>query len=125
MTTQPPCLTVFFDGACPMCRREIAYYQRLDTRQRVGWQDVSAPASGQDCPDGLCRADMLKRFHVMDSSGQVFSGAAGFVQLWRVLPAPWSLLGRIAGLPGLVQLLELVYRAFLPVRPWLQRRFNP
>lgn len=124
MTTPPPLLTVFFDGACPMCRKEIAYYQQLDTHQVVAWRDVSGSASIGDCPDGLCQTDLMKRFHVMDSSGQVFSGANGFVHLWRVLPAPWPLFGRVAGLPGLLQLLELAYRAFLPVRPWLQRRFR-
>ena len=122
MTIQPPRLTVFFDGACPMCRREIAYYQRVDKTRVVAWREVAAPIG--DCPDGLCQADLLKRFHVMDSAGQIFSGAAGFARLWRVLPAPWSLFGRVAGLPGLVQMLELAYRAFLPVRPWLQRRFR-
>lgn len=124
MIDNPPPLTVFFDGACPLCRREIAYYQRLDKARVVAWRDVSAPTSRADCPDGLCQTDLMKRFHVMDGTGQVFSGAAGFVRLWRVLPAPWSLLARVAGLPGVVHGLELAYRAFLPVRPWLQRRFG-
>lgn len=29
--------TVFFDGGCPMCRREIAHYQRLDAAGRIRW----------------------------------------------------------------------------------------
>lgn len=124
MTTQRPRLTVFFDGACPMCRREIAYYQRMDKTRVVAWQDVSVTAPLLECPDGLCQADLMRRFHVMDSAGQVFSGAAGFAHLWSVLPAPWPLLGRFAGFPGLVQMLELAYRGFLPMRPWLQRRFR-
>lgn len=107
-----------------MCRREIAYYQQLDKAQVVAWRDVSATTADADCPDGLCQTDLMKRFHVMDSAGQVFSGAAGFVHLWRVLPAPWSLLARVAGLPGVVHVLEMAYRAFLPVRPWLQRQFR-
>lgn len=123
MTTLPR-LTVFFDGSCPMCRKEIAYYQQLDTHKAVAWRDVSSATSAADCPDGLCQTDLMKRFHVMDPTGQVFSGAAGFVNLWRVLPAPWSVLARVAGLPGVVHALELAYRAFLPIRPWLQKRFR-
>ena len=32
--------TVFFDGGCPMCRREIARYQHLDAAGRIRWLDI-------------------------------------------------------------------------------------
>ena len=38
-----PCdaLTVMYDGACPLCRREIGLYQSLTPLQTVAWLDVS------------------------------------------------------------------------------------
>jgi len=30
-----PAVTLFWDGGCPLCRREIGFYQRLDTKKRV------------------------------------------------------------------------------------------
>jgi len=48
-STEPAPLTVFYDGACPLCRREIAFYQRLDRAQRLVWRDV---AKTVECPDG-------------------------------------------------------------------------
>ncbi len=42
-------LTVLYDGACPLCRREIAHVQRLSQRQGDGalcFLDVSAAAAG-------------------------------------------------------------------------------
>ena len=69
-------IKVFFDGSCPLCRREIAYYQRLDISHKLAWVDVSLDDA--ICPDGYCQQALLKRFHVRTNDGQMFSGAAGF-----------------------------------------------
>lgn len=120
MTPQPPSqrMTVFYDGACPLCRREIAFYQRLDQPQRLIWRDV---AQGADCPDGYCSADLLARFHVLTTDGRMESGARAFAALWMALPAPWPWFGRIAQWPGIAWLLEGAYRLFLPLRPLIRR----
>lgn len=109
-------LTVYFDGACPLCQREIASYQRLQALQPVRWCDVAAQP-----PDvaGLDQASALARFHVRDAQGRVFSGAAAFVQLWQRLPY-WRHLAWLARVPGVLALLEGAYRAFLPLRPHVQ-----
>jgi len=115
-----PQLTVFFDGACPLCQREIAYYQRLDRASNVQWVDVST--ADVACPDGYCQLDLLKRFHVQCEQGQIYSGAAGFARMWAVLPGVWRYVGKVAMLPPITWLLELVYKSFLPIRPWMQKR---
>jgi predicted DCC family thiol-disulfide oxidoreductase YuxK len=113
-------LEVFFDGSCPLCRREIAYYQRLDVSRCLAWVDISM--NHAICPDGYCQQDLLKRFHVRTPDGRIVSGAAGFALLWTLLPGAWKYAGHIASLWPVTALLELAYRVFLPLRPWLQRR---
>ena len=110
-------LTVLFDGACPLCRREIGVYQSLQPTQPVAWLDVSQ-SSAQLPPED--RARYLARFHVRQEDGSLLSGAAAFVALWRVMPG-WRWLARLARLPGVTPLLEWLYRGFLRVRPSLQR----
>ena len=108
-------VTVWFDGDCPLCAREIALMRRLDRRGAVRFIDV---ASGQGtCP--VDRAELLARFHA-EEDGRLVSGAEAFAAMWRAIPVlrPLGLAARnrwvLAG-------LERLYRLFLRVRPRLQR----
>lgn len=109
-----PAPTVYFDGACPVCSREIAMYRRQPGAGAVQWVDVAqceAPALGA----GLTRADAMARLHVRRADGSLVSGARAFTELWRALPR-WAWAGRLLGSgPGL-WLLEAGYRCFLVVR---------
>lgn len=111
-------LTVWFDGACPLCQREIALMRRLDRRRAIHFVDVSDPASEASCP--LDRAALLARFHA-EEDGRLLSGAAAFAAMWRAIPwlRPLGLLARNKAVLGL---LERAYLRFLKVRPSLQRR---
>ncbi len=66
-------LTVWHDGACPLCRREIALMRRLDRRGEIEFVDVAALYAV--CPAD--RAALLARFHARED-GTMLSGAAAF-----------------------------------------------
>ena len=117
MNDQPTCLTVYFDGSCPLCRREIAMYRRLPQAATIAWVDVSA---AQDLGGALSCEAAMARFHVRDAQGRLFSGAAAFSRMWRVFPG-WRWLGHVSAWPILSSLFEVAYRLFLPLRPSLQR----
>lgn len=113
-------MTIYHDGACPLCRREIAVYKGLTPlapNQSLVFLDVSQP--GALLPQNSVRHDYLARFHIQQSDGVVLSGAAAFVALWATLPR-WRYLAFIARLPGATPLLELIYRGFLRIRPQMQ-----
>jgi len=109
-------LTVWYDGACPMCRREIAMIRALDRARAIDFVDVAedSPAS---CP--LDRDALLARFHASED-GRMLSGAAAFAAMWRAIPALRPL-GLMARSPVVLAVLEQLYRLFLLVRPALQR----
>ena len=122
-TTQSPLLTVFYDGACPLCRAEIGIYKNCEGVDRVAFVDVADAAAGTVAP-GLDRAAALARFHVKHADGRLVSGAAGFADLWSALPG-WQRLGRLMRIPGILIIAEYTYRGFLHVRPaiqWIARR---
>lgn len=115
---------VWYDGACPLCLREIALMRRLDRARAIDFIDVAGPGSAA-CP--IDRAELLARFHA-EENGRLLSGAAAFAAMWRAIPRlrPLGLLARnrivLAG-------LEQLYLRFLRVRPrlqrWLRRRTSP
>ncbi len=118
MTIQTTDITVFYDGACPLCNAEIGLYRGCAGAERVEFVDVSIAAAGAVAP-GLDKAAALERFYVRGADGTIASGAAGFGRLWLALPG-WRWIGRIVLLPGILQSTELVYRGFLVLRPALQ-----
>lgn len=110
-----PNLTVWYDGACPICSREIAAMRRLDRKGAIAFVDIADPA--QPCP--VDRTEALARFHVTEGE-RILSGAAAFAAMWRAIPAlRW--LGLLARLRPVEHVLERCYRAFLLIRPRLQR----
>jgi len=122
-----PALTVLYDGACPLCRREISVYQGLvplSPQMQVCFADVSDVDS--PLPPGTTRDALLARFHVQSPDGRLLSGAQAFLALWSALPG-WRWLARLGRLPGMTWTMEQVYRLFLRYRPHLQglaRRFD-
>jgi predicted DCC family thiol-disulfide oxidoreductase YuxK len=115
---EPPPLTVLYDGACPLCRREIGVYRGLRPNAPVCFADVSDPTL--QLPSGTTREQLLARFHVRDSDGQFLSGAQAFLALWAALPG-WRWLALVGRLPGATWVMERLYRIFLRWRPALQR----
>lgn len=107
-------VTVWHDGACPLCRREIALMRRLDTRGRIAFVDVTR----ETCP--IDRAALLARFHAREDGGPLLSGAAAFAAMWRAIPLLRPL-GLAARHRRVLALLDRGYAAFLRVRPSLQR----
>lgn len=107
---------VWYDGACPLCLREIALMRRLDRRGAITFVDVAA-AADPSCP--IDRAQLLARFHA-EEDGVVHSGAAAFAAMWRAIPLLRPL-GLAARNPLVLRVLEAAYLRFLRLRPRLQR----
>ena len=118
----PPELTVFYDGGCPLCTKEIAFYERCRGADRIRWVDVSL-ATEPDVAAGLSREQATRRFHVQHPDGRVTSGGRAFAELWATLPG-LAMIGRVCRRWPLAMALDIAYKAFLPFRPWLQRAFS-
>ena len=76
-------VTIWYDGACPLCIREIALMRRLDRRSAIAFVDV-AP---QDAACPIDRTLLLARFHAREGDGPILDGAAAFAydrrrQVW-------------------------------------------
>ena len=128
---ETPPLTVLYDGACPLCRREIGIYRGLAPLRSLRSLGPNGPVCFADVsdaahplpvalPPGTTREQLLARFHVRSRDGQLLSGAQAFLALWAVLPG-WRWLALAGRLPGAAWVMERTYRLFLRWRPMLQR----
>ena len=106
--------TVYYDGNCPICSREIAAYRRSGGSEAIAWIDAS------DCEESalggdLDRASALQRFHVRGPDGTLISGAAAFVEIWKRLPA-FARLASLCSGSRAIAILEFLYVGFLRLR---------
>lgn len=118
-TAANPKLTVFYDGACPLCQREINWYRGMQGAENILWRDVSRLEHGEVVP-GLCVADAMRRFHVEKQNGNIESGALAFAEVWKQLRF-FKLAGYAMSLPMISTVAEHAYKGFLRLRPRLQR----
>jgi predicted DCC family thiol-disulfide oxidoreductase YuxK len=115
-----PC-TVYFDGGCPLCDREIATYRRARGGNAIHWVDASQ-CDASLLGAGIDRQLALKRLHVIGANGTLLSGAAAFVEIWRHLPA-FAWLARLCSGRLALAVLDFAYERFLLVRPlWRKRK---
>lgn len=111
-------VTVFYDGACPLCSAEIGYYRRRRGAERLTWVDVATCPTEVVAPD-LSRQQALERFHVRDAGGRLVSGGQAFAVLWSALPA-FAWVGRLFHVRPLAWAMDKAYDGFLAWRPPLQ-----
>lgn len=113
-----PKTIMFYDGGCPLCRREIEHYQRLDTAGRIEWLDISRDASLLQA-FGITLDTAMARLHVLHRDGWMATGAAAFAVVWSELPY-YRVLAHLLYRLNLLPLLERLYNRFARWR--FQRR---
>ncbi len=121
-------LAVYYDGSCPLCKREVRIYQRAQSKvatntDALKWIDVSKETAIRPSGKIMSKAErslLMSRFHVETENGQRLSGAAAFVELWSRVPG-WAWLAKTVKLLRLTPLLEGIYRLFLRIRPRVQK----
>jgi len=103
-------ITVFYDGKCGLCRREIAHYIRIAPQAIFEWVDITVtPESFTTL--GHAVNDGLKALHVRDTAGTMHVGVAGFITIWQQLPR-WRMLAWLVGLPIISPVAQRLYSAF-------------
>jgi predicted DCC family thiol-disulfide oxidoreductase YuxK len=122
LSTTPslPTLTVFYDGACRVCSREIAMYQRAKGSENILFVDICA-ASFDAQKENLDPFEVHRSFHVRAADGTLFKGVEGFVKIWDTLPG-FHWMAKASRLPGMRPLMNVGYRVFTVVRPYLPRK---
>ena len=112
-------LNLFFDGACPLCVKEVAWLARIGDPQRLQLVDVNTLDTEANLPS---RADLLATLHARDRAGTWYRGVDATVVAWQAAGVG----GRVAWLrwPLIYPLAKVVYRLFARHRHAISRLFG-
>ena len=101
-------ITVYYDGACGLCAKEINYYKSLAPNNIFEWIDiVKNPEKFTQM--GYTLEEGLKILHVKKDSNSMQIGVNAFIAIWQQLPY-WCFAAKIAALPIINPLLQFTYK---------------
>jgi len=116
-------LRIFYDGACPLCSREIEHYRRQDQAGRLIPVDISAADFNPE-PFGIPLSAFTFELHAIDQAGQIYRGVEAFRVIWQAFPdsTGYRTLATLVALPVINPLARFGYRVFARLRPFLPGR---
>lgn len=102
--------TLFYDGQCPLCLREITLLRRL-ARPTLAFVDIHS-ARGDDLPS---REALLQALHLRRGNGEMVVGLGANVAMWQ--HTRFGLFWKVLLWPGVRAITVPVYNA------WARRRY--
>lgn len=112
--------TIYFDGLCLACSTEINHYRRLPGSEKFSFVDIT-DANFQPESHGIDPFLAHKVMHVRDPNGTLHQGVEAFRAIWRELPR-YQFLFRLSEYRPVHATLELGYKVFIHLRPFLPRK---
>ena len=118
-------LQVFFDGACPLCRREARHLQARDSLHRLDWIDIANPNFDPHA-FGLDPQRVHQVMHARTPDGRLYTDVSAFIQIWSAVRTPvTSFLLFLLKIPGALPIARLLYHLFARNRYRLTGRCTP
>ena len=90
-------ITIFYDGKCSLCSKEINYYRKIAPLGIFDWQDITK-SSHKLNKEGVSLSEGLKFLHAKDNNGQMHVGLDAFILIWKQLKR-WRVLANLVNLP--------------------------
>ena len=112
-------ITVFYDGTCGLCRREISYYKNIAPQNIFHWVDVTKDFDTLK-QHNISIVSALKHIHVLDESHVMHKGINSFIVVWKQLKG-WHWLAKILSFPVINFLANHAYNGFA----WLRFKYSP
>jgi predicted DCC family thiol-disulfide oxidoreductase YuxK len=104
--------TLFYDGQCPLCLREVRLLSRLaDSQLQLINLHEEPDAAGKPG-----RLEMLKNLHLRTGDGEWLTGVDATVRAWS--HTRWGLLFKVLRLPLIGTLADAAYQY------WARKRFQ-
>ncbi len=100
---------ILYDGACPVCRREMNWLKRRDRHSRLAFEDISSPESNAS-RYGCTKEELMEVIHGLTPEGQIVRRMEVFRRAYSAVGLGW--LTAPTGWPGLRWLFDRLYDLF-------------
>ena len=65
-------LTIFFDGGCPLCKREVDFLQSRNQEGHLRFIDINSSDFSLDFKNGITYKQAMELIHALKSNGSGF-----------------------------------------------------
>ena len=120
-----PKLTIFFDGGCPLCKREINFLQSKNQKGALSFIDINTSDFSSDLKYGITYKQAMDRIHAMKSDGSVIKDIKVFQEAYSLIGLGW--IYAPTKLPILDKFIEFIYglwakyRLKITLRPSIEK----
>ncbi len=112
--------TIYYDGLCQLCSREIALFQRRVRGGSLAYVDISDEAF-RAADHGLDPVQIHRTMHVRLEDGRLVTGMDALIAMWEFVPG-FRWLAKLSRLSVIRPLADVGYAAFAYIRPKFPKR---
>lgn len=107
---------LFYDGACPLCEKEVQWLKRRKTKANhtLHFIDISQPSFNANEYDKSME-DFMGELHLRNADGEWLKAMEATRMIYRIIGLGWLMAP--TGWPGLRALTDMAYRVFARYRP--------
>ncbi|MBT5019180.1 DUF393 domain-containing protein [Planctomicrobium sp.] len=100
---------VFYDGACPLCKREINLLSRWDKQDKIQFTDIAADDFSAESI-GITYDQLMAEIYGRLPDGTFVNGVEVFRRLYSAVGFSWIVAP--TRLPGISHVMDFGYRIF-------------
>jgi predicted DCC family thiol-disulfide oxidoreductase YuxK len=103
-------ISVFYDGTCGLCAKEINHYKKIAPNNIFEWIDITEDLVLFEAL-GYTQKDGLMALHAYDHNKVMHKGVEAFIVIWAQLKR-WNLLAHFVSIIRIRQIANFVYKHF-------------
>ena len=82
-------LTIFFDGGCPLCKREVDFLQSRNQKGYLSFIDINTSDFYLYLKYGITYKKAMERIHALKSDGSVIKDIKVFQEAYTLIGLGW------------------------------------
>jgi len=114
-------LTIFFDGGCPLCKREVDFLQSRNQKGYLKFIDINNSDFSIDFKYGITYKQAMDRIHALKTDGSIIKDIKVFQEAYSLIGLGW--IYAPTKIPIFYKFIEFVYRVWAKYR--LKLTFRP